>query len=92
MLFKDVIRKKRDGETLSAEEINVFVSGLADGSLPAEQVSALAMAIFLKSMSFEEAGALTLAMANSGVMLDWSRKVWMARLWTNIPLAGWATR
>ncbi len=74
MLFKDVICKKRDGGTLSAEEIDMFVTGLADGSLPAEQVSALAMAIFLKSMNFEEAGALTLAMAKSGVMLDWSEE------------------
>lgn len=74
MLFKDVICKKRDGGTLSAEEIDMFVTGLADGSLPAEQVAALAMAIFLKSMNFEEAGALTLAMVKSGVMLDWSEE------------------
>jgi len=72
MLFVDVIRKKRDGKELSDTEIAFFVDGLADGSLPAEQVSALAMAIFLNSMSFAEAGALTRLMAASGVVLDWS--------------------
>ncbi|MGB5625827.1 MAG: thymidine phosphorylase [Woeseiaceae bacterium] len=72
MLFTDVIRKKRDGGELSDDEIQFFVDGLADNSLPAEQVSSLAMAIFLNSMSFEEAGKLTLAMAASGTVLDWS--------------------
>jgi thymidine phosphorylase len=72
MLFTDVIRKKRDGEELSDDEIQFFVDGLADNSLPAEQVSSLAMAIFLNSMSFEEASKLTLAMAASGTVLDWS--------------------
>lgn len=71
MLFTDIIRKKRDGQALTAEEIGVFVAGLADRSLPAEQVSALAMAIYLNGMSVEEAGALTLDMAGSGVHLDW---------------------
>ena len=74
MLFTDVIRKKRDGGELSDAEIQFFVDGLADESLPAEQVSSLAMAIFLNSMSFEEAGKLTLAMANSGTVLDWSQQ------------------
>ena len=74
MLFTDVIRKKRDGGKLSREEIGFFVAGLADGSLPAEQVSALAMAIFLNSMDAEEAGALTSAMTASGVMLTWDRE------------------
>ena len=74
MLFTDVIRKKRDGGELSDEEIQFFVDGLADSSLPAEQVSSLAMAIFLNSMSFEEAGKLTLAMAASGTVLDWSKE------------------
>jgi thymidine phosphorylase len=72
MLFTDVIRKKRDGAALDDADIEFFVKGLADGSLPAEQVSSLAMAIFLNSMSFEEAGRLTTAMANSGTVLDWS--------------------
>ena len=72
MLFVDVIRKKRDGHELSQEELELFVNGLADGSIPAEQVSALAMAIFLNSMTFAEAALLTNLMAASGTMLDWS--------------------
>jgi thymidine phosphorylase len=71
LLFTDIIRKKRDGGELTAGEIMFFVDGLADGSIPAEQVSALAMAIFLNSMSAEEASQLTLAMAASGTVLEW---------------------
>jgi thymidine phosphorylase len=71
MLFTDVIRKKRDGGELNDEEIQFFVDGLADNSLPAEQVSSLAMAVFLNSMSFNEAAKLTLAMAASGTVLEW---------------------
>lgn len=71
MLFTDVIRKKRDGAALNDAEIAYFVAGLADGSIPAEQVSALAMAIFLNSMSSEETARLTTGMAASGTMLDW---------------------
>ena len=71
MLFTDVIRRKRDGATLSDEQIQLFVDGLADNSIPAEQVSALAMAVFLNSMTFAEAGKLTSAMAASGTILEW---------------------
>jgi len=74
MLFTDVIRTKRDGQELSGEQIQFFVDGLADSSIPAEQVSALAMAIFLNSMSFEEAGKLTTGMAASGTVLDWHKE------------------
>ena len=74
MLFTDVIRTKRDGGTLSDEQIQFFVDGLADNSIPAEQVSSLAMAIFLNSMSFEEAGKLTTKMASSGTVLDWAKE------------------
>jgi thymidine phosphorylase len=74
MLFTDIIRAKRDGGELSREQIQVFVDGLTDGSIPAEQVSALAMAIFLNSMSFEEAGHLTRGMATSGAVLDWEKE------------------
>ena len=71
MLFVDVIRAKRDGRTLSAEQIGFFVRGLADGSIPPEQVAALAMAICLRSMSFDEAAELTRAMAACGTTLKW---------------------
>ena len=74
MLFTDIIRKKRDGGELTPEQIAFFVNGLADGSIPAEQVSALAMAVFLNSMSAEEAGRLTLMMAASGSMLEWQQE------------------
>ena len=74
MLFTDVIRRKRDGGELRDEEIQFFVDGLADESLPAEQVSALAMAIFLNSMNFDEAARLTLAMAHSGTIIEWDRE------------------
>jgi thymidine phosphorylase len=78
MLFTDVIRKKRDGGELNDEEIQFFVDGLANESLPAEQVSALAMAVFLNSMSFDEAAKLTLAMSASGTVLDWDPQVYDA--------------
>ena len=71
MLFTDVIRTKRDGGALSDDEIQFFVDGLADESIPAEQVSALAMAVVFNSMTFEEASKLTLAMASSGTVLEW---------------------
>jgi thymidine phosphorylase len=71
LLFRDIIRKKRDGGELTPEEIAFFVHGLADDSIPAEQVSALAMAVYLNSMSAEEASGLTLAMAASGSVLEW---------------------
>ena len=72
MLFKDIIRKKRDGGELNDAEIQIFTDGLSDGTIPAEQVSALAMAICLNSMTSEEAAKLTMAMAASGTVLDWS--------------------
>ena len=74
MLFTDIIAKKRDGGALNAEEIGFLVDGLADASLPAEQVSALAMAIYLNGMSFGEAAQLTILMSQSGVVLDWSKE------------------
>ena len=71
MLFTDVIRTKRDGGMLSDAQIQFFVDGLADNSIPAEQVSALAMAVFLNSMTPAEAGRLTMEMAASGTVLEW---------------------
>jgi thymidine phosphorylase len=71
MDFRDVIIRKRDGGVLAKDEIAAFVRGLSDGSLAAEQVSALAMAILLKGFDARETAALTHAMAHSGVTIDW---------------------
>lgn len=71
MIFKDVIRKKRDGLRLTREELEFFARGLTDGSIPAEQVAAFAMAVFYRSMEPAETGALTVAMADSGMRLQW---------------------
>ena len=68
----DIIIKKRDGGELSKEEIDFFVSGVTDGSVPDYQISALLMAMLLVGMSDRETVLLTLAMANSGDMLDLS--------------------
>ena len=72
MLVTDIIRHKRDGGELSAEEIAFFVRGLANDSIPAEQVSALAMAVYFNAMTPREAGRLTMEMAASGTVLDWA--------------------
>jgi thymidine phosphorylase len=72
MLTAELIRRKRDGEELSAEEVSALVGGIADGSVSDAQVGALAMAIFLRGMSAAERVALTGAMTRSGEVLEWS--------------------
>ncbi len=71
-LPQEIIRRKRDGETLTADEIAFMVAGLTEGSVSEGQVAALAMAVFFTGMSRDEAVALTLAMRDSGTVLDWS--------------------
>src|SRR6185503_12408859 len=66
----DIIEKKRDGGELSEAEIQFFVAGLTDGSIPDYQVAAWAMAVFFSGMKPRETTALTLAMAHSGEVLD----------------------
>ena len=72
MLPQEIIRKKRDGRRLAPAEIAEFVAGITSGAVSEGQVAALAMAIFLNGMSRDEAVALTLAMRDSGDVLDWS--------------------
>ena len=72
MLPQEIIRKKRDGGILSTEEIQFFVKGITDGSVTEGQISALAMAVFFQGMGLDERVALTLAMRDSGSVLDWS--------------------
>ncbi|APW62897.1 thymidine phosphorylase [Paludisphaera borealis] len=68
----DVIRKKRDGETLSAAEIDWMVEGIARGDVADYQWSALLMAIVWRGMDRGETSALTNAMMRSGVVVDLS--------------------
>ncbi|HWB78876.1 MAG TPA: thymidine phosphorylase [Nannocystaceae bacterium] len=71
MFPQEIIRKKRDGQALSQDEIATFVRGLVDGSFSEGQVAALAMAIFFRGMDMDERVALTRAMTRSGTVLDW---------------------
>jgi thymidine phosphorylase len=71
MLPQEIIRQKRDGATLAADELEFFVRGIADGSISEGQVAAFAMAVFLRGMSAAETVALTRAMTRSGTVLDW---------------------
>lgn len=72
MRMVDIIEKKRDGKELSKAEINFVVTGYTKDEIPDYQVSALAMAIFFNDMTNEEIANLTLAMAESGEMIDLS--------------------
>jgi pyrimidine-nucleoside phosphorylase len=72
MRFVDVIARKRDGHELSREQVNLFVRGVTDGSVPDHQASALLMAIVLRGMSDEETTWLTDAMVASGERVDLS--------------------
>src|SRR3954469_5463939 len=71
MLPNEVIRRKRDGATLTPEEIGFLVGGIADGGLSDAQVGALAMAFFLRGLEAGERVALTTAMRDSGTVLEW---------------------
>ncbi len=71
MLPQEIIRIKRNGQTLNDSQIQSFVNGLVDGSFSDSQVGAMAMAIFQKGMSVDEKVTLTKAMMNSGDVLSW---------------------
>lgn len=75
MRIVDLIAKKRDGQSLSTDEINWFITNYTNGTIPDYQVSALLMAILLRGMSRAETVSLTMAMAESGDMLDLSEIV-----------------
>jgi pyrimidine-nucleoside phosphorylase len=69
---QDVIRRKRDGENLSREEITFFIEGVTRGTIADYQTSALLMAIYLNGMNDAEQEILTQAMLHSGSTLDFS--------------------
>lgn len=72
MRMVDLIRKKRNGEILTDNEIDFIVRGCTDGSIPDYQLSALMMAICFQGMTKHEIARLTLSMANSGDTVDLS--------------------
>ena len=72
MLPQEIIRKKRDGGELSADEISFIAHRISDNSLSEGQVAAFAMAVFFQGMTTAERVGLTLGLVNSGITLDWS--------------------
>lgn len=72
LLPQEIIRRKRDGEILDAADIAAFIDGLAKERISEGQAAAFAMAVYFNGMTRDETVALTLAMRDSGDVLDWS--------------------
>ncbi|MCZ2491259.1 pyrimidine-nucleoside phosphorylase [Dellaglioa carnosa] len=72
MRMVDVIDQKRNGKELSDEEIQFFVDGVVNGSVPDYQTSALLMSIYFQDMTDRERASLTMKMMESGEHLDLS--------------------
>lgn len=72
MRMTDIIAKKRDGEELSAAEIDYMIQGYTKGEIPDYQMSAMCMAILLCGMNDRETLNMTMSMMNSGETLDLS--------------------
>ena len=74
-LPQELIRKKRDGLPLNAEELHDFVEGVTKGTVSEAQIAAFSMAVFFQDLSVDERVALTLAVRDSGRVLQWDRDV-----------------
>ncbi|TBL26506.1 pyrimidine-nucleoside phosphorylase, partial [Escherichia coli] len=72
MRMVDLIDKKRDGESLSAEEIKWMIAEYTNGNIPDYQMSSMAMAIYFQDMNNDERVELTMAMVHSGDEIDLS--------------------
>ena len=72
-LPQEWIRKKRDGQVLSMEEIEAFVQGVTSGDVSEAQIAAFSMAVFFQDLNVDERVALTLAVRDSGRVLRWDR-------------------
>ncbi len=71
LLPQEIIARKRDGHTLSGDEIALMIAGLTNGRVSEGQVAAFAMAVFFRGMNSDERVALTCAMRDSGTVLNW---------------------
>ena len=67
-----IIEKKREGAALTSEEIDYIIQGYSRNKIPDYQMSALIMAIYLRGMDFEETAAMTRAMLESGIRMNFS--------------------
>src|SRR5579863_4564479 len=72
MRLVELIRKKRDGQELSVQEIEFIVRGYTAGEFPDYQISSWLMAVLIKGMTRAETAALTQAMLHSGEVLQWN--------------------
>ena len=70
-LTQEIIAAKRDGAELPEADIRQIVAGISDGGVSEGQAAAFAMAVFFRDMSARERVALTLAMRDSGTVLNW---------------------
>ncbi|TCQ03160.1 thymidine phosphorylase [Rhizobium sp. PP-F2F-G36] len=71
-LPQEVIRRKRDGETLDQRDLKQFVDGTVSGAVSQAQIGAFTMAVYLNGMSRQERIDYTLAMRDSGRVIDWA--------------------
>ncbi len=71
LMPQEIIRRKRDGHELSDDDISNFIAGLSDGSVNDAQLAAFTMSVFFRDMTDRECGTMTLAMRDSGTILNW---------------------
>lgn len=90
MRMVDLIRKKRDGQALTTEEIEFLIRGYAKGEIPDYQVSAWAMAVYFNGMTDRETADLTMAMVRSGEQVDLASI--RGKRWTSTAQAAWGTK
>lgn len=72
MNILEIIAKKRDNKILTKDEIKFFIENYTNGNITDYQAAALIMAIYINGMNYEETTEFTLAMANSGEILNLS--------------------
>ncbi|MGL1957237.1 MAG: thymidine phosphorylase [Colwellia sp.] len=70
-LPQEIIRKKRDGNALTNDEINFFIHGITHNTVSEGQIAAFAMAVYFQDMTMDERIALACAMRDSGAVLEW---------------------
>lgn len=71
MIAAEIIRRKRNGETLTASALREFMAGVASGDVADSQQAAFAMAVYFQGMSADECADLTCAMRDTGRVLNW---------------------